>query len=1555
MLEDHGGKTNFLSNNRFHLLRRVHFDETPHYILPSESRNKNSQPKNVRLNNLESKSSKPSLPFVKVIIGDQEISGLVDSGASGTILALDRFKQLKNHDKYVISNKKVKITVANNKTLFTAGKAKIPIAMKDMAGHTHSIEWEVHLSSSLSQDLYLGFDLFEGSTNLRLSKNFIELTVGKNQKLVKIPVCRSPKSKATFSSISNVDILPFQTAVVPIYTNDTTEDIIIVEELSESPFEVTPCMFQKNEFDVYNLAIYNPTPDPLQIWADCTVAEAKPSKDIENLFSLSEIILDSKPSCVMSPCNQESLFKPPKVTRKCNKNINQVDNPQVQLDLQSLSMNKKERKQVQGQINQAILGMEKNERDEMRGALSYINEQSYLSKSQKVTLKLCALHLQNVRNTDNTEASNLEADKRIDQMSFLSDQEKQDLKADFRKDGYFQLPHTELEEKFKHLTSIDLDFKDIPKSDSQLLSEISLDHLEPKIRDLATSIFKKNIQVFCRHEWDIPSSNVLTADIVTKPDAFKAVRNEKYVPIPISIRARVDELIEKMCRAGIVRRRIIPTPTISNFFVVKKKDGSWRAILDARLVNDGSESIPCHQPSHMEIATHIHGKSFVTSCDLANSFYSIPLTDRSSRLFSFFNSKREQFSFQRVVQGHKQSPAFLQALLHIVLAPHQSAIAYADDVVHATKGSPEDHLKELGNILQSFIKSRLKIKARKLQVMFQNVEVCGFVYNRQCVKLPSAKVQAIREWPRPKSIKQIKSFIMTCSYYRRHIPNFSSIAFPLQEATRGDRRSVTWTKSLEDSFTNLKSAVSNALSLVAPDPNKRFFIASDASKFCSSFVVWQLANDNSIQHIGCISRTFTESERNSYGIFKLEVLAVIQGLAAFDYCLRFAPHISLFIDARSIIFLRGCKNSNSMLKRFAIEMSTFNLYTHHVAGTDHVLPDNVSRSRTPKIHFKPSTMTEEEAHRLCEMMSIPDGYSIDIPTMKKWLTDDGFPAIIKKKQKSNQLKTLTNSPIKPTTKKERKINLPKTSTRHPFYPTQAEDLLKEQENTYENENEHNKDDEDQEKDKDEMNQCEKDEETKEKNERFEKREEDSTKLVEQNNNIVMKRTNEIDPAPFILNGQIVSDGKITMPTFRKAQEDDSYIQTILSKNPLPKHFIKRDNVLLRVESGVEKLVLPESLIESVVVSSHFSILGHHKPAEKIITEISQTYYHKALAETIKRICSSCFLCRNAKSLYGKQIAYGRKVYADQPRVAFMADYADGLPEVHGYKYILIFVCEFSNFVVAVPTKTRETGELMDLFQNHILSKFGIISSLYSDNEGSLTSNTFVDYLDDLGIEHNTCPSHSPWANGNVERVVGLIKQSIRIFIKQTHYNWCELLPFITLGLNTRLLEGNFTPEQLMFGQVLNSQQLLKTDTPVDTVEDYIRIYTNSFQKIQEARNVRRKELMERKREHANKTRKESDFQVQDIVAWRSFGLAEGRGTCLRNKFSGVYEIIEINNKTVKIKDLHSDLIRTTHLQHIKKLKDHQYITPMNIENDSTKILRNKNSHTYNLRSKRTIK
>ena len=99
--------------------------------------------------------------------------------------------------------------------------------------------------------------------------------------------------------------------------------------------------------------------------------------------------------------------------------------------------------------------------------------------------------------------------------------------------------------------------------------------------------------------------------------------------------------------------------------------------------------------------------------------------------------------------------------------------------------------------------------------MLEEILYLGHKINVKGVSMREEKLKAIREWPKPKTLTQLRGFLGLCSYYRRFVKNFSKIASPLTNLTK--RGNFGWNGAAQEAFEELKEKMSSCPVLAIPD------------------------------------------------------------------------------------------------------------------------------------------------------------------------------------------------------------------------------------------------------------------------------------------------------------------------------------------------------------------------------------------------------------------------------------------------------------------------------------------------------------------------------------------------------------------------------------------------------------------------------------------------------------------------------------------------------------------------------------------------------------------
>jgi len=209
-------------------------------------------------------------------------------------------------------------------------------------------------------------------------------------------------------------------------------------------------------------------------------------------------------------------------------------------------------------------------------------------------------------------------------------------------------------------------------------------------------------------------------------------------------------------------------------------------------------------------------------------------------------------------------------------------------------------------LIERLRQANLKLQPDKCEFLRTEVTYLGHVISKDGVKLDPKNLEAVRQFPRPKTPKNIKQFLGLAGYYRRFIPSFPKLVKPLTNLLKNDTR-FEWTSAQKESFEILKQKLCEELVLQYPDFSKPFILITDAYEIDVGGILSQL-EINKDRSIAYVSQTLNDNEIK-YDTYEKEALAVI-------YCVKhFRPYLygrkfTLVTDHKSLLWFKNAQDAN---------------------------------------------------------------------------------------------------------------------------------------------------------------------------------------------------------------------------------------------------------------------------------------------------------------------------------------------------------------------------------------------------------------------------------------------------------------------------------------------------------------------------------------------------------------------------------------------------------------------------------------------------------------------
>ena len=189
---------------------------------------------------------------------------------------------------------------------------------------------------------------------------------------------------------------------------------------------------------------------------------------------------------------------------------------------------------------------------------------------------------------------------------------------------------------------------------------------------------------------------------------------------------------------------------------------------------------------------------------------------------------------------------------------------------------PKEHLECLTGVFEKLAQMRLKLKPKKCEFLKTKLAYLGHIVSKEGIETNPIKIEAIRDWPRPCTVTNVRSFLGFTNHYRRFLKGYAQIAHPLNKLTSGvysnkKNHPIDWDNVSEESFIKLKELCTSTPVLACADYSKPFKLHPDTSGLGLGAVLYQTHEDDRV--IAYASRVLNHTEVK-YPAHKLEFLAL---------------------------------------------------------------------------------------------------------------------------------------------------------------------------------------------------------------------------------------------------------------------------------------------------------------------------------------------------------------------------------------------------------------------------------------------------------------------------------------------------------------------------------------------------------------------------------------------------------------------------------------------------------------------------------------------------------
>ena len=255
-------------------------------------------------------------------------------------------------------------------------------------------------------------------------------------------------------------------------------------------------------------------------------------------------------------------------------------------------------------------------------------------------------------------------------------------------------------------------------------------------------------------------------------------------------------------------------------------------------------------------------------------------------------------------------------------------------------------------------------------------------------------------------------------------------------------------------------------------------------------------------------------------------------------------------------------------------------------------------------------------------------------------------------------------------------------------------------------------------------------------------------------------------------------------------------------------YVLVNGVLFKIRYGKEDkgepslvLCIPEKFIPTVLYQYHTPLLAGHPGVIKLYDTIKQRYYFPGMFNLVREFVECCLECQSMKGKTDGPKIQNARIPLDTRKMARMSMDIKEMPESElGFRYILVCVCEFTNWMKTIPLADQKAQTIAMALYFKICCEYGTPKAIICDEAPAFQSVALQEYFKALNIQ----PIYiSPMNHGSnrSERYIRTLNDIITKCLVGTGNNWPLYVPSATFAMNCQVSQVTaFSPFQMVYNK-----------------------------------------------------------------------------------------------------------------------------------------------------------
>ena len=862
--------------------------------------------------------------------------------------------------------------------------------------------------------------------------------------------------------------------------------------------------------------------------------------------------------------------------------------------------------------------------------------------------------------------------------------------------------------------------------------------------------------VFAHHDQDFGRTDQVRHHIKLSDESPFKLRARPIHPQDIeAVRRHIKELLD----AGVIRES--ESPFASPIVVVRKKNGQVRLCIDYRRLNLQTIKDAYNLPKLEDTFSALNGSQWFSVLDLKSGYYQIEV-EEADKPKTAFVCPLGFWEFNRMPQGVTNAPSTFQRLMERCMGDMhlKDAVVFLDDVIVFSR-TLEEHEERLMRVLTRLKEFGLKLSPEKCVFFQTSVRYLGHIVSRSGVQTDPEKISALKTWPVPQTLRELKSFLGFAGYYRRFVKGYSSIVKPLHSLTSGypplhkkskakltDIRQKTnqyhdpkepfggrWTPACQQAFEAVIQSLTTAPVLAFADPQKPYILHTDASTTGLGAVLYQ-EQESQLRIIGYASRGLSRSE-SRYPAHKLEFLALKWSVTEKFSDYLYGNQFTVVTDSNPLTYILTTAKLDATSYRWLAALSTFSFKLLYRPGRQNGDADGLSRR--PHGILADDLKSQKERERIQQF------------TQDHLSDPNNINAVDQSVVKAICERQLTYS-VSPDDEREGDTDRVALVEVLAMYPSAVPDSYGQEEQF------------------------------------------GGLPTVPHLTEAEIAAKQRADQCIKHVITQI-EHGDTPPPTLRTQLPDLPLLLRELNRLEL-----HNDILFRRRQVGPQttyQLVLPAELRDTVLTSLH-DHMGH-MGVDRTLDLVRTRFYWPKMVMSVERKVRTCGRCVRRKAR-PERAAPLVNIRTTRPLELLCMDYLSLEADKSGTKDILVITDHFTKFAVAIPTPNQKARTVAKCLWENFMVHYGIPEKLHSDQGPDFESRTIKELCQVAGIHKVRTTPYHPRGNP-VERFNRTLLDMLGTLQNQDKSSWRDhVRPLVHAYNCTRNEVTGFTPYELMFGR-----------------------------------------------------------------------------------------------------------------------------------------------------------